>query len=54
MVGSRQAKHKLYRELMEKDDMVNSRVNNAPNTKRERQTDEGKKAASPKELIKKC
>ena len=41
-----------HRESMEEDDMVKSRVGNTPST--ERRTDGGGRAASPRDLIRRC
>jgi len=51
-VGSRQAEHESQGESMEEDDMVKSRYGNT--SYGERRTDEEGRAASPRELIRRC
>ena len=50
-VGSRQAEHESQGESMEEDDMVKSRYGN---TLVLRRTDREGRAASPRELIRRC
>ena len=54
MVESRQAEHESHRESIKEDDMVKNSVGNSLVQKRERQTNEGGRAVSPKELIRRC